>query len=147
MEILNFESEFDGKKTYEIYSSPSHSVYSNISMSILDNSYKKMLINLSFISQYYMFYTKDQILANLLRCQSSKVKFRSYKKNDKFLDMYKNIFLSIETHEPINNNEYQNGYKAILDIEELNDKIIFKIWKWLQPVRIINFELKDAIFV
>ena len=94
-----------------------------------------------------MFYTKDQILANLLRCQSSKVKFRSYKKNDKFLDMYKNIFLSIETHEPINNNEYQNGYKAILDIEELNDKIIFKIWKWLQPVRIINFELKDAIFV
>jgi len=142
MEILNYEAEFDGKKINESYVSPQYIVYSNISMSILDFSYKKILINLYFISQYYMFYTKDQILANLLRCQSHKVKIRSYKKNDKFLDMYKNIFLSNDTHEPLNNNEYQNGYKAILDITEYNEKIVFKIWRWLQPVRIINFELK-----
>jgi hypothetical protein len=145
MEIVKVNFDFDNKKTTEKYSSPSFLFYSNVSMGLLDNSYKNININLDFVSQYYMLYTKDQILANLLRCQSSKVKLRSYNKNGCYLEQYKNIFLTKETHEPTNHSDYNNIYKAILDIIETETRITFRLWKWLQPVKIINFELKAEL--
>jgi hypothetical protein len=145
MEIVKVNFDFDNKKTTEKYSSPSFLFYSNVSMGLLDNSYKNININLDFVSQYYMLYTKDQILANLLRFQSSKVKLRSYNKNGYYLEQYKNIFLTKETHEPTNHSDYNNIYKAILDIIETETRITFRLWKWLQPVKIIIFELKAEL--
>lgn len=119
----------DAINTAKKYLSDPHCV-SLVTMAMIDERNKNLDIDFYVYDDVSIELYRDAILTTLLRCEASKILFRSCQISSKFVtDYQKTSDLTDNTRPPSSSDEFLLNSKVILDLIIEDDKTIFKCYR------------------
>lgn len=126
--VLTRNKEFSAEKSIYKHLGESHS-YSLLALSMLDIQNVDLSVDVEFPSHENMELASEQIMGILLKCESSKILFKSAKKNDQFMSDYMGVHLEQNDSKPSGPNDYGYTYKIIMTLSITDNSQIYKFYR------------------